>query len=94
MYFHYDRAFGIAEPPSAYEWLLLDAMLGYQTLFPRSDWIYKAWFIVDPIMQHWKSEPPDDLPNYRQAPGAPWQRIPCIPIHQCKRASTATSNLE
>jgi glucose-6-phosphate 1-dehydrogenase len=29
MDFHYDRAFGIAEPPSAYEWLLLDAMLGY-----------------------------------------------------------------
>jgi glucose-6-phosphate 1-dehydrogenase len=39
-------------------------MLGKQTLFPRSDWIYKAWSIVDPIMQHWESAPPKDLPNY------------------------------
>jgi glucose-6-phosphate 1-dehydrogenase len=37
MHFHYDKAFGIEEPPSAYEWLLLDAMRGHQTLFPRSD---------------------------------------------------------
>ena len=69
MHFHYDRAFGIAEPPSAYEWLLLDAMLGNQTLFPRSDWIYKAWSIVDPITQYWESEPPNDLPNY---PAGSW----------------------
>ena len=69
MHFHYDRAFGIAEPPSAYEWLLLDAMLGHQTLFPRSDWIYKAWSVVDPIMQHWESAPPNDLPNY---PAGSW----------------------
>ena len=57
-------SFGIAEPPSAYEWLLLDAMLGNQTLFPRSDWIYKAWSIVEPITQYWESEPANDLPNY------------------------------
>jgi glucose-6-phosphate 1-dehydrogenase len=69
MHFHYDRAFGIAEPPSAYEWLLLDAMLGNQTLFPRSDWIYKAWSIVDPITQHWESELANDLPNY---PAGSW----------------------
>jgi glucose-6-phosphate 1-dehydrogenase len=37
MHFHYNSAFGIAEPPSAYEWLLLDAMLENQTLFPPSD---------------------------------------------------------
>lgn len=52
MHFHYDRAFGIKEPPSAYEWLLLDAMRGNQTLVPQSDWIYKAWSLVDPIMVH------------------------------------------
>jgi glucose-6-phosphate 1-dehydrogenase len=64
MNFRYDTTFGIEEPPSAYEWLLLDAMQGEQTLFPRSDWIYKAWSIVDPITQHWEAEPPQDLPNY------------------------------
>jgi glucose-6-phosphate 1-dehydrogenase len=69
MHFHYNSAFGIAEPPSAYEWLLLDAMLGNQTLFPRSNRIYKAWSIVDPILQHWESEPPKDLPNY---PAGSW----------------------
>jgi glucose-6-phosphate 1-dehydrogenase len=69
MHFHYDRAFGIKEPPSAYEWLLLDAMRGNQTLFPRSDWIYKAWSLVDPMTQHSESLPPNDLPNY---PAGSW----------------------
>src|SRR5919106_2308433 len=64
MNFRYDTTFGIEEPPSAYEWLLLDAMQGDQTLFPRSDWIYKAWSIVDPIIQQWEATPPQDLPNY------------------------------
>lgn len=69
MHFHYNSAFGIAEPPSAYEWLLLDAMRGNQTLFPRSDWIYKAWSVVDPITKHWESQPPTELPNY---PAGSW----------------------
>jgi glucose-6-phosphate 1-dehydrogenase len=69
MHFHYNSAFGIAEPPSAYEWLLLDAMQGDQTLFPRSDWIYKAWSTVDPIVKHWEAEPTTALPNY---PAGSW----------------------
>ncbi|NIR49126.1 glucose-6-phosphate dehydrogenase [candidate division KSB1 bacterium] len=64
MNFQYDQAFEIDEPPSAYQWLLLDAMQGDQTLFPRSDWILKAWSIVDPIVKEWESEPWLDLPNY------------------------------
>ena len=69
MHFAYNTTFCIDEPPSAYEWLLLDAMLGNQTLFPRSDWIYKAWSIVDPIVQHWEAAPPNVLPNY---PAGSW----------------------
>jgi glucose-6-phosphate 1-dehydrogenase len=69
MHFHYNTAFGIQEPPSAYEWLLYDAMLGNQTLFPRSDWIYRAWSLVDPIIKHWESGPAHDLPNY---PAGSW----------------------
>jgi glucose-6-phosphate 1-dehydrogenase len=64
MTFCYSKAFGIDEPPSAYEWLLLDAMHGDQTLFPRSDWIYRAWSIVDPVIARWEAHPPATLPNY------------------------------
>jgi glucose-6-phosphate 1-dehydrogenase len=39
-------------------------MHGDQTLFPRSDWIYKAWTIVDPLIRHWDARPIGDLPNY------------------------------
>jgi len=69
MHFSYNTTFCIDEPPSAYEWLLLDAMQGNQTLFPRSDWIYKAWSIVDPMVKRWESKPPKDLPNY---PAGSW----------------------
>jgi glucose-6-phosphate 1-dehydrogenase len=62
--FRYDRAFGIKEPPSSYQWLIRDAMQGDQTLFPHSEWIYKSWQIVDPIIKKWESEPWIDFPNY------------------------------
>jgi glucose-6-phosphate 1-dehydrogenase len=71
MTFRYDTTFGIAKLPSAYEWLLLDAMHGDQTLFPRSDWIHKAWSIVEPILQHWETGPRQALPNYAAASWGP-----------------------
>jgi len=64
MNFCYDTAFGIEAPPSAYEWLLLDAMHGDQTLFPHSEWIHRAWSIVDPIIEHAESQPATNFPNY------------------------------
>jgi glucose-6-phosphate 1-dehydrogenase len=64
MHFRYDLTFGIDTPPSAYEWLLHDAMQGQQTLFPRSDWIYRAWAIVDPLLEQWEARPSPELPNY------------------------------
>jgi glucose-6-phosphate 1-dehydrogenase len=64
MHFRYDLAFGITRPPSAYEWLLHDAMQGDQTLFARSDWIDHAWTIVDPVNQHWEATTAPDLPVY------------------------------
>jgi hypothetical protein len=94
VYFHYDRAFSIADPPSTYEWLLLDSMLGHQTLFPRSNWIYKAGSSSSPSCSTGSPSRGTISPTIQQAPGAPRQRIPCIPIHPCKRASTATSKLE
>jgi glucose-6-phosphate 1-dehydrogenase len=71
MNFRYNTTFGIAEPPSAYEWLLLEAMQGDQMLFPRSDWIYKAWSIVDPINARWEAELATELSNYTAGPWGP-----------------------
>lgn len=62
MTFRYDAAFGIKSPPSAYQWLLHDAMKGDQTLFARSDWIYQAWSLVDPAIRFWDKKA--ELPTY------------------------------
>jgi glucose-6-phosphate 1-dehydrogenase len=44
--------------------LLLDAMQGDQMLFPRSDWIYKAWSLVDPINVGWDAKAATHLLTY------------------------------
>jgi len=71
MNFRYAEAFGVEDPPRAYAWLLRDAMQGDQTLFARSDWIDRAWQIVDPIVERWASEPPVDFPNYAAGSSGP-----------------------
>ena len=71
MSFRYAEAFGVEEPPRAYAWLLLDAMQGDQTLFARADWIDRAWQIVDPIVERWATEPPEDFPNYAAGTDGP-----------------------
>ena len=43
--------------PSAYERLLLDAMLGDATLYSRGDAVEAAWKFVDPILKAWKEQP-------------------------------------
>ena len=52
MDFLYGSSFG-AEPPEAYERLLLDCMLGDPTLFTRIDETKLAWQLVDSIVQGW-----------------------------------------
>ena len=52
MEFDYETDFQ-SGTPEAYERLLLDCMLGDQTLFTRSDEIEEAWAIVDPILEYW-----------------------------------------
>ena len=71
MNFRYAEAFGVEDPPRAYAWLLRDAMQGDQTLFARSDWIDRAWQIVEPIVERWASEPPVDFPNYAAGSSGP-----------------------
>jgi glucose-6-phosphate 1-dehydrogenase len=62
MDFMYGGAFRM-ELPDAYERLILDAMLGDQTLFTRSDEVEVQWSIVDAIVAAWASDRPA-FPNY------------------------------
>jgi glucose-6-phosphate 1-dehydrogenase len=70
MDFAYAEAFG-TEEHDAYETLLLDAMLGDQTLFMRSDEVEAAWAIVDPLLAYWEAQPPERFPNYPAGSAGP-----------------------
>jgi glucose-6-phosphate 1-dehydrogenase len=54
MEFRYATSFG-AEPPEAYERLLLETMLGDSTLFARRDEVETAWDWIDPLLKCWES---------------------------------------
>jgi len=56
MDFRYREIFGV-ELPDAYERLLLDCMLGDQTLFWRSDGIEVAWSLITPVLERWGEDP-------------------------------------
>lgn len=70
MDFAYAEGFGVQEH-DAYETLLLDAMLGDQTLFMRSDEVEAAWAIVDPLLAYWEIQAPDRFPNYPAGSAGP-----------------------
>jgi glucose-6-phosphate 1-dehydrogenase len=61
--FDYAERFG-AEPPGAYERLLLDALRGDPTLFLRADEIETAWRFVDDIRAGWQGEDAPPLLEY------------------------------
>ncbi len=50
--------------PEAYETLLLDIMLGDQTLFMRADQVEAAWEVLMPIIHSWSNKPSVNFPNY------------------------------
>ena len=49
--------------PEAYERLILDVMLGDQTLFTRADEVNEEWSLVDAIAAFWRRDKPA-FPNY------------------------------
>jgi glucose-6-phosphate 1-dehydrogenase len=63
MDFNYAQAFG-QQRANGYERLLLDAMLGDQTLFSHRDGVEINWAHYTPILQYWASHKPDNFPNY------------------------------
>jgi glucose-6-phosphate 1-dehydrogenase len=62
MDFNYGSSFG-ERSPTAYETLLLDAMVGDATLYTRQDMVEASWAVVQPIMQVWDTHK-FDFPNY------------------------------
>lgn len=68
MDFSYTEAFG-AETPPAYQTLLLDIMIGDQTLFTRSDEVEAAWQLIDPLLKHLERRQPREVPIY---PAGSW----------------------
>ena len=63
MDFTYGTAFS-TDAPDAYETLILDSMLGDQSLFTRADEVEAAWTIVTPIHDAWLDMPQPEFPNY------------------------------
>lgn len=52
------------QAPEAYETLLLDTMLGDQTLFMRGDQVEEAWALIMPILNAWVHKKSLTFPNY------------------------------
>jgi len=52
------------QAPEAYETLLLDTMLGDQTLFMRGDQVESAWDLIMPILNAWQNKKSLSFPNY------------------------------
>ena len=87
MDFGYGEGFA-EESPDAYERLLLDVMLGDQTLFTRRDETEAAWAAVMPVLDAWESGAvpefhsyeagswgPEAADNLIEASGFRWRRI-------------------
>jgi glucose-6-phosphate 1-dehydrogenase len=56
---------GYSNPaPEAYETLILDVMLGDQTLFMRGDQVEAAWDLIMPILKTWEGKKSLNFPNY------------------------------
>ena len=66
MSFDYRSIFG-AEMPEAYQRLLLDCMIGDQTLFTRQDDVEVSWRLLTPILQAWEQ---DDSAPYEYSAGS------------------------
>jgi glucose-6-phosphate 1-dehydrogenase len=69
MDFNYGTSFG-ERSPSAYETLLLDAMLGDATLYTRQDMVEASWRVIQPILDDWANRK-FSFPNYEPGSWGP-----------------------
>jgi len=70
MEFRYGDSFG-AVPPTAYETLLLDCMLGDATLFNRDDAAELSWELMEPVLERWKQDDSTGLAFYEAGTWGP-----------------------
>ena len=63
MDFNYGTSFG-TRTPTAYETLLVDAMVGDATLYTRQDMVEASWTAVQPILDVWANRDTDPFSNY------------------------------
>ncbi|HYK38125.1 glucose-6-phosphate dehydrogenase [Alloacidobacterium sp.] len=70
MDFQYATAFGV-NSANGYERLLLDAMLGDQTLFAHRDGVEATWSLYTPVLEAWAKTKPRDFPNYTSGTWGP-----------------------
>jgi glucose-6-phosphate 1-dehydrogenase len=71
MDFSYGASF-LTDPPEAYERLLLDCMLGDQTLFKRRDEVEEGWRMFDCVLDAWEhEEEKPSFPNYEAGTWGP-----------------------
>jgi len=66
MDFNYRTVFAV-NMPEAYQRLLLDCMVGDQTLFTRADDVKVTWRLLTPILQAWEG---DDSTPYEYPAGS------------------------
>jgi glucose-6-phosphate 1-dehydrogenase len=59
------------ETPGAYETLLLDCMLGDQTLFTREDAVEMAWELLTPVLERWMQDGAGGLTFYEAGSWGP-----------------------
>jgi glucose-6-phosphate 1-dehydrogenase len=69
MDFNYGSSFG-ERSPSAYETLLLDALVGDATLYTRQDMVEASWNVVEPIQEVWRNTR-FEFPNYEAGSWGP-----------------------
>ncbi|MBM3198492.1 MAG: glucose-6-phosphate dehydrogenase, partial [Chlamydiae bacterium] len=70
MNFRYGKYFGMT-PPEAYERLILDCILGDNTLFAREDEVFAAWRLFTPVLEGWASQKATTIPTYEAGSWGP-----------------------
>ena len=71
MDFRYDTAFGKPNT-DAYSRLLIDCMLGDQTLFTRGDEVEASWKVITPLLEVWdQPSAPNTIPMYEAGTWGP-----------------------
>jgi glucose-6-phosphate 1-dehydrogenase len=71
MDFKYRELF-VEDLPDAYERLLMDCMLGDQTLFNRRDGMELSWSLFTPVLKRWDEDrAPESLPIYKSGTWGP-----------------------